>query len=80
MVICIKIKMQNKEDKPGRNRKTVVHPPSNCLVLGHLNRQLQPGGPTAHERIRLPLLPSGPDGVQKLCVAQNPIFNTTFHQ
>ncbi len=64
----------------GRNEKVVVHPPSNCLVLGYLNRQLQPGGPAAHERSRLPLLPSGPDGVRKPCVAQNLTFDTTFHR
>ena len=62
----------------GRNKKVVVHPPSKRLVLGYLNRQLQPGGPTAHERSRLPLLPPGPDGVWRSHVAQDLTVNTAY--
>jgi len=40
-----------------------VHPPLKQTYGRAPDRQLQPGNPAAHERDRLPLLPSGPDGV-----------------
>ena len=39
---------------------------------------LQPDNSAAHQETFLPLLPSGSDGVQKLLIAQNPVFSATL--
>ena len=50
---------------PTRGKKVAVHPPSTTDDSGAtLERQLQPGAPTAPTGFRLRLLPSGPDRVR----------------
>ena len=44
----------------------VVHLPSNCTTRLTRNNRLRPGAPAAPRRDSLPLLPPGPDGVQRL--------------
>lgn len=56
----------------------VVHPASSFCSRRIVKRQLPPGGPAAHEPDRLPLLPSGPDGVRRRSVAQDLAINAAF--
>jgi len=60
------------------NIKKAVHPSSIPPLNPSEASQLQPDGSAAHQETFLPLLPSGPDGVQKLLVAQNPVFCTAL--
>jgi len=58
------------EPRRGRGRDeadgVAVHPASIDRLRTHSIDRLQPGHPTAPEGGRLPLLPSGPDGVHGL--------------
>ncbi|SVE02777.1 uncharacterized protein METZ01_LOCUS455631 [marine metagenome] len=46
------------------------------LAGPNTQRLLLPGDPAAHGPDRLPLLPSGPDGVQQRSIAQDLTINT----
>src|SRR6266496_6666634 len=48
------------------DERVAVHPASIDRLRTHFTDRLQPGRPTAPEGGRLPLLPSGPDGVHGL--------------
>ena len=43
-------------------------------------RRLKPGRPTAPGNLRLPLLPSEPDGIHRVSAAWDPALNTTSHR
>jgi hypothetical protein len=55
-----------------------VHPASSLHPRASRRRQLLPGDPAAHGPDRLPLLPSGPDGVWQGSVAQDLTINAAF--
>ena|GEM_PF-6941492 len=60
----------------GAKEKKVVHRASKIAAVLMTERWLPPGRPAAHEPDRLPLLPSGPDGVWRGFVAQDLTIDT----
>ena len=57
-----------------------MHPSSIQLSSYPDSSWLRPDNSATHAKTFLPLLPSGPDGVQKPYVAQNPTFDATYRR
>ena len=60
----------------GEKSRKAVHLASRYAAGPKTQRLLLPGDPAAHGPSRLPLLPSGPDGVQQRPIAQDLTINT----